>query len=387
MREICREISRAELRRRLASAQGYAPRFRRGRPADVVATVERLACVQLDSISTVERSHRLALSSRVGAYPPGTVSRLLGTQRLFEYWAHEACLLPIDDYPWHRWRMREFQGHAWRTRILEEDPGLVERVLEEVRQRGPLASRDFDGVGPGGPGGGMWNWKPAKRALEALFATGDLAVAGRDGFQRIYALPEQVIPDDLLGRPVPSREEFVRWATVRGVTARGALTERAVAEMWRLQQGVAGIRPHADALVADGVLERVAIEGGGPTVLIPAGSEPGDPAPPVLLSPFDNLLWDRALLLQAFDFRHVIEVYKREHERVYGYYVLPLLWRDRLAGRADLKYDRPAATLRLKVFHPEPGIRDSGALRAALERATLRLARCIGAATVEMPML
>ncbi|HEX9316673.1 MAG TPA: crosslink repair DNA glycosylase YcaQ family protein [Actinomycetota bacterium] len=382
-----REISLAELRRRLVSTEGYAPRFRRGRPADVVATVGRLACVQLDSISTVERSHRLALSSRVGSYPLGTVSRLLSTQRLFEYWAHEACLLPIDDYPWHRWRMREFQGHAWRTRILEEDPGLVERVLDEVRQRGPLASRDFDGVGTGRPGGGMWNWKPAKRALEALFATGDLAVAGRDGFQRIYALPEQVIPDELLGRPMPSRDQFVRWATVRGVTARGALTDKAVAEMWRLQQGVAGIRPHADALVADRVLERVAVEGGGPTVLIPAGSEPGEPAPPVLLSPFDNLLWDRALLLQAFGFRHIIEVYKREHERVYGYYVLPLLWRDRLAGRADLKYDRPAATLRLKVFHPEPGIRDSGALRAALERASLRLARCIGAATVEMPML
>ncbi len=382
-----REISLAELRRRLVSTEGYAPRFRRGRPADVVATVGRLACVQLDSISTVERSHRLALSSRVGSYPLGTVSRLLSTQRLFEYWAHEACLLPIDDYPWHRWRMREFQGHAWRTRILEEDPGLVERVLDEVRQRGPLASRDFDGVGTGRPGGGMWNWKPAKRALEALFATGDLAIAGRDGFQRIYALPEQVIPDELLGRPMPSRDQFVRWATVRGVTARGALTDKAVAEMWRLQQGVAGIRPHADALVADRVLERVAVEGGGPTVLIPAGSEPGEPAPPVLLSPFDNLLWDRALLLQAFGFRHIIEVYKREHERVYGYYVLPLLWRDRLAGRADLKYDRPAATLRLKVFHPEPGIRDSGALRAALERASLRLARCIGAATVEMPML
>ncbi|MEA2591294.1 MAG: uncharacterized protein QOD62_1125 [Actinomycetota bacterium] len=381
------EISLAELRRRLVSAQGYASRFRRGGPADVVAAVQRLGAVQLDSISTVERSHRLALSSRVGWYPPGTVSRLLGTQRLFEYWAHEACLLPIEDYPWHRWRMREFQGHAWRTRILEENPGLVKRVLEEVRERGPLGSRDFDGVGPGGPGGGMWNWKPAKRALEALFATGELAIAGRDGFQRIYALPEQVIPDDLLGRPVPSRDEFVRWATVRGVTARGALTDKAVAEMWRLQQGVAGVRPHADALVADGLLERVAVEGGGPPVLVPAGIEPGDPAPPVLLSPFDNLLWDRPLLVQAFGFRPVIEVYKREPERVYGYYVLPLLWRDRFAGRADLKYDRPAGTLRLKLFHPEPGIRDSGALRAALERALLRLARSIGAATVEVPLL
>jgi uncharacterized protein YcaQ len=387
MRETCREISLAELRRRLVSAQGYASRFRRAVPADVVAAVQRLGCVQLDSISTVERSHRLALASRVGWYPPGTVPRLLGAQRLFEYWAHEACILPIEDYPWHRWRMREFQGHAWRTRILEENPGLVERVLEEVRERGPLGSRDFDGVGPGGPGGGLWNWKPAKRALEALFATGELAIAGRDGFQRIYALPEQVIPDDLLGRPVPSRDEFVRWATLRGVTARGALTDKAVAEMWRLQQGVAGIRPHADALVAEGLLERVAVEGGGPAVLIPPGTEPGDAAPPVLLSPFDNLLWDRALLVQAFGFRHVIEVYKRGPKRVYGYYVLPLLWGDRFAGRADLKHDRPAGTLRLKVFHPEPGIRQSAALRAALERALLRLARSIGATTVEVPLL
>jgi hypothetical protein len=157
--------------------------------------------------------------------------------------------------------------------------------------------------------------------------------------------------------------------------------------MWRLQQGVAGIRPHADALVAEGLLERVAVEGGGPAVLIPAGSEPGDAAPPVLLSPFDNLLWDRALLVQAFGFRHVIEVYKRGPERVYGYYVLPLLWGDRFAGRADLKHDRPAGTLRLKVFHPEPGIRQSAALRAALERALLRLARSIGATTVEVPLL
>src|SRR5260370_37675038 len=113
MRKLSRQISRAELRRRLASAQGYAPRFRRGRPAEVVTTVQRLACVQLDSISTVERSHRLALSSRVGSYPPGTGSRLLGTQRLFGYWAHEACLPPIDDHPWHRSRVREFQRHAW----------------------------------------------------------------------------------------------------------------------------------------------------------------------------------------------------------------------------------------------------------------------------------
>jgi len=126
----------------------------------------------------------------------------------------------------------------------------------------------------------------------------------------------------------------------------------------------------------------------GPPVLVPAGIEPGDPAPPVLLSPLRQpVVGTGRSWSQAFGFRHVIEVYKREPERVYGYYVLPLLWRDRFAGRADLKYDRPAGTLRLKLFHPEPGIRDSGALRAALERALLRLARSIGAATVEVPLL
>src|SRR5258708_19355 len=139
-----KQMSRGELRRRMVSAQEYASRFRRGGPGGAVAAGHRLGCVQLDSISTVERSHRLALTSRVGWYPPGTVSKLLGTQQLFEYWAHEACVLPVGDYPWHRWRMRELRGHAWRTRILAENPGLVERVLEEVRERGPLASRDFD---------------------------------------------------------------------------------------------------------------------------------------------------------------------------------------------------------------------------------------------------
>ena len=376
-------MSLAELRRRIVSAQGYAPRFRRALPGDVVEAVRRLGCVQLDSISTVERSHRLTLMSRVGWYPPGTVSRLLEAGQLFEYWAHEACLLPIEDYPWFRWRMKAFEDHRWRVRVMTENPGLVERVLEEVRARGPLGSRDFDGVGPDGPGGGMWNWKPAKRALEALFATGELAIAGRDGFQRIYALPEQVIPADLLSGPAPNRDEFVRWATLRGVTARGALTEKAVAEMWRLRLGAEGIRREADALVTSGLLERVAVTDGGPPVLVPAGSEPGDLPGPVLLSPFDNLVWDRALLERAFGFRHTIEVYKPDHERVYGYYVLPLLWKDRLVGRADLKHERAEGVLRCKAFHPEPAVTDTGALGEALERALLRLARCLGAETVE----
>jgi uncharacterized protein YcaQ len=303
---------------------------------------------------------------------------MLREGRLFEYWAHEACLLPVEDYPMHRWRMVKFaESHPWRGNVFEREPELTEQVLHEIGERGPLGSRHFEGSGSGG----MWNWKPAKVVLEALHSAGRLVIAGREQFQRLYDLPERVLPAELLdGRP-PSDEEYVRWATLRGVRARGALTEAAVAEMWRLAGGGARIRPHADALVAEGKLLRLAVEDGKAPVLVPADVEPDGKLPPaLLLSPFDNLVWDRTFLERVFGFRHVIEVYKREHERVYGYYVLPLLKRDRLVGRADLKHDRAEGVLRVKAFHPEPGIR--ARLDDSLDAALARLARVLGAESV-----
>jgi hypothetical protein len=371
-------ISVAEIRRRVVEAQGYASRARSGTAAEVLATVQRLGCVQLDSISTVDRSHRLALGARIGAYPEQTVAKLMREGRIFEYWAHEACLVPVEDYTMYRWRMASFaEAHPWRGNVFEREPELTAQVLREIAERGALGSRDFEGTGPGG----MWNWKPAKIVLEALHSAGRLAIAGRDGFQRLYDLPERVLPPEVLAGPAPSRDDFIRWATVRGVRARGALTEAAVAEMWRLRGGAAGVRPHADALVAAGVLERRAVEDGKAPVLLPAGLEPDGRVPPaLLLSPFDNLVWDRTFLERLFGFRHVIEVYKREHERVYGYYVLPLLRRDRLVGRADLKHERAERTLRVKAFHREPGVR--GSLDDAFDAALERLARVLGAERV-----
>jgi uncharacterized protein YcaQ len=368
-------VSLAEIRRRVVEAQGYASRARSGTAAEVLATVQRLGCVQLDSISTVDRSHRIALGARVGAYPEAAVSKLMRGGRIFEYWAHEACLVPVEDYPMHRWRMAGFaESHPWRGNVFEREPELTEQVLREIGERGALGSRHFEGSGPGG----MWNWKPAKIVLEALHSAGRLAIAGRDGFQRLYDLPERVLPANVLDAPAPSRDDFVRWATLRGVHARGALTESAVAEMWRLRGGAAGVRPHADALVAEGKLEKLEIEDGKAPVLVPADVEPDGSVPPaLLLSPFDNLVWDRAFLERVFGFRHVIEVYKREHERVYGYYVLPLLRKDRLVGRADLKHDRAERTLLVKAFHPEPGVR--GSLDDCLDAALARLARVLGA--------
>jgi uncharacterized protein YcaQ len=228
----------------------------------------------------------------------------------------------------------------------------------------------------------MWNWKPAKVVLEALHSAGRVVIAGRENFQRLYALAEDVLPRALLDGPAPSRDEFVRWATLRSVEARGALTERAVAEMWRLKGGAAGIRPHADAWIAAGKLRRVEVADGGAPVLVPA-AEPQNGSLPsaVLLSPFDNLLWERDFLERVFGFRHVIEVYKRGHERVYGYYVLPLLRRDRIVGRVDLKHERAERRLVVKAFHPEPGVR--GDLRDCLDAALRKLARVIGVESVD----
>jgi len=364
---------------RLVEAQGYAARPRSGTKAEVLEAIRRLACVQLDSISTVERSHRIALGARIGAYPEQAVSQLLREGRVFEYWAHEACLIPIEDFRMHRWRMERYaETHPWRGNVFEREPELTEQVLRELAERGPLASRHFEGSGPGG----MWNWKPAKVVLEALHSAGRVVIAGRESFQRLYDLPERVLPPAALNGGTPTEDEFVRWATLRGVRARGALTEAAVAEMWRLAGGAAGIRPHADALIDEGKLERLDVADGKAPVLVAVDAEPaGRPPPAVFLSPFDNLLWDRGFLDRVFGFRHVIEVYKREHERVYGYYVLPLLRRDRIVGRADLKHDRTERTLRLKAFHREPGVRAN--LDDTIDAALARLARVVGAERVE----
>jgi uncharacterized protein YcaQ len=366
-------IAAAALRRHVVAAQGYATRPRRGTTADVEATIERLSCVQLDSISTVARSHRLTLLSRVGTYPAGTVSALLGSGRLIEYWAHEACLLPAHLWPLMRSFMRD-RTHPWWGPIIDRQPELAEEVLGAIRERGPLGSRDFEGEHSGV---GMWNnLKPAKRMLEALWSAGDVVIAGRQGFQRLYDLPERVLPDAVLGASVPDDDEVLRRLVVLAVRARGALTEAGVVEHWRLKGGTARIRgPVADVIAAGELVRRDVGDGGAP-VLLPADADPeaAHPAGAVLLSPFDNLLWDRPFAERVLGFRHLIEVYKPAPERRYGYYVLPLLARDRIVGRADVKADRAAGTLTARAWHPEGRFRST----EPLERALGRLARQLG---------
>jgi uncharacterized protein YcaQ len=338
--------------------------------------VERLSCVQLDSISTVDRSHRITLGCRVGAYPGDAVSRLLGAGRLIEYWAHEACLLPAEAWRLFRPAM-EVGGRRWYGEIDRTHPHLREHVLDEIRARGPLGSRHFDGAARKGE---MWGWKPAKRMLELLWNHGELVVAGRQGFQRLYDVPERVLPRSVLDAPVPAEPDRLRELTLRAVHARGALTEAGVVEHWRLKGGTARVRPVVDGLVDDGLLARRPLDDGGPPVLVAAEAELDRPAPAaaVLLSPFDNLLWDRPFARRVLGFDHLIEVYKPAPERRFGYYVLPLLRGDRIVGRADLKAERATGELVVKSFHRENGVRASRALDDAFDRALERLRRVIG---------
>jgi uncharacterized protein len=374
-------ISLAAIRRLAVATQAYVPRFRRAPAGDVETVIRRLGAVQLDSISTVDRAHRLTIASRIGAYDEKDLQALLGSGRVFEYWAHEACLLPIELWP-HCRRTMEGRGH-WRfhERALEEHGDLVEPVLERIRAEGPLGSRAFEGAGGKTD---MWDWKPAKLVLEALFDRGVLVVAGRQAFQRRYDLAAHVIPRAILDAPTPDEDETLRTFALLAVRARGALTEPAIREHWRLKGGRARLHHHVLALVDEGLLREVPPDDGGPPFYVDAEAElDGDPAPPVLLCPFDNLLWDRPLLERLFGFRHLIEVYKREHERAYGYYVLPLLAGDRIVGRADLKADRAEGVLHVRRFHPEPGVR--GNVGAKLERAAARLARVLGLDEVRHP--
>ncbi len=371
-----RPISLTTVRRLAIAAQDYATRSRTATAREVEDAIRRASCIQIDSITAVERSHRIVLSSRVGDYPRQTLSRLLGEGRIFEFWAHQACFIPVEDQPLYRLRMTT--DHPWRGDALARHAELADQVRATIRERGPVTSREFEGAGGSG---GMWNWKPAKIVLEALWNSGEIVIAGRvNGFQRLYDLPERVLPREVLEAPTPDPETRFRELVRRAVVARGVLTDVGVSNHWDLAGGGARIAPVADELVAAGVLERVSVEDGGPPVLVPAGADfaPPRPSAGVLLSPFDNLLWDRQFVRRAFGFDHVMEIFKRAPERKYGYYVLPFLWRDRIVGRADLKSDRKNGALQVKAFHLEPGVRTSGALEDAFDRALDRLRRNTG---------
>ncbi|MGY2003932.1 winged helix-turn-helix domain-containing protein [Blastococcus sp. SYSU DS1024] len=360
----------AALARRIAlAAQGFAE----PRPVAAVGTrqlrrlTERLAVVQIDSVNVLSRSHYLPAFSRLGPYPREALDGLANRRHdLFEYWAHEASFLPVRLHPFLRWRMAAVQQEAWgsMTRVHRERPEYVASLLERVRRDGPLRASELQEERPNRPGS-MWNWHAGKGALEYLFFTGALTASRRTaGFERVYDLPERVLPAEVLGAPTPERPEAVRELVRTASRALGVATETDLRDYFRLTP--ADARTAISELTDAGELLPVEVAGWGrPAWLDPAARRPRWIRARALLSPFDSLVWERPRVERIFGFRYRLEIYTPAQQRVHGYYVLPFLLGDRLVGRVDLKADRKAGVLRVQAAHAEEGV-DRGVVATEL---------------------
>jgi uncharacterized protein len=353
-------LSAAAARRVALAAQGFHGGRPGGKlsPAMLSRQIERLGLIQIDSVSAVVRSHYLPLFSRLGPYPRPQLDEMAYAgrrRRLFEYWGHEASLLPVQAQPLLRWRMeraREGQGiYGGLARFARERAAFVEAVLAEVRARGPLAAGDLADGGRGE--GGWWGWSDGKLALEFLFWAGLVTTATRRGFERIYDLPERALPKAVLAAATPSPEAAQRELLRRAARALGVATARDLRDYFRLD--ATEVPTRIAELAEAGELVPVAVEGWTqPAWLDPAARIPRRVEARALLSPFDSLIWERARTERIFGFRYRLEIYTPAHRRTHGYYVLPLLLGERLVARVDLRSDRDAGRLRLLALHLEP---------------------------------
>ena len=355
-------LSASAARRLALGAQGFG----RGHPDAVTprrltAAVDRLAVLQLDSVSVFARSHYLPLFARLGPYDPAALDRLLFARRgrYHEYWAHEAAVIRREDWPLWHWkrellRRRDPGKHAW---VREHSP-MLEWLLQELAVTGPVTAGEIEHESNvrRGP---WWGWSDVKHGLEFLFRWGDVVSAGRRGFSRVYALPEQVGLAELHAQQVP-RADAVRALVHRAVVALGVGAVGDIADYHRLP--VADTQTALRELHDEGLVEPVTVEGwmrGArplPAWRDPAASIPRRIEATALLSPFDPVVWYRDRALRLFDFHYRIEIYTPAAQRRYGYYSLPVLVDDALAGRVDLKSDRRAGVLRVQSAWAEEGV-------------------------------
>jgi uncharacterized protein YcaQ len=315
----------------------------------------------------LSRAHYLPAFSRLGPYAREALDDLAGRRReLFEYWAHEASLLPVRLHPHLRWRMAAAEEHAWGSmvRIQRERPGYVSEVHARVREGGPLKASDLAEPRPDRPGS-MWNWHAGKVALEWLFYTGVITTRGRTaGFERVYDLTERVLPSAVLQVPTPEPAEAVRELVRTASRALGVATERDLRDYFRLRPPAA--RAAITELVDAGELLPVEVAGwGAPAWLHPEARRPRWVRARALVGPFDSLVWERPRVARIFGFRYRLEIYTPAAQRVHGYYVLPFLLGDRLVARVDLKADRQVGVLRVQAAFAEDGV-DRTEVAAAL---------------------
>ena len=363
-------LSLAEACRLALAAQGFA-RAPRGaiRHRQLQAQIARLGVLQIDSVNALVRSHYLPAFSRLGHYEPELLDELAWgkpkRRSLFEYWGHEASLLPLELYPLLRWRMqRAADGQGIYRQLAEfgaQQQAVIQRVLQAVREQGALGAGSLstrtERAGP------WWDWSAEKHALEWLFAAGQVAVAGRRGFERMYDLPERVIPTAQLEHPEIDEAEAQRQLLLRSADALGVASERDLRDYFRLDASDAKAR--IAELVEAGELQPVTVQGWKQTAYCH-----GEPSIPrrvrasALLSPFDSLIWERERTERLFGFRYRLEIYTPPDKRVYGYYVLPFLHHERLLARVDLRSERAQGRLAVHAVHLEEAVLSEEALLA-----------------------
>ena len=363
-------LSINEARRVALAAQGFAAKRPTGkvRRLHLQRLINRLGVVQIDSVNVLVRSHYLPFFSRLGPYPREELEALAwGTHHLFEYWGHEASLLPVELHPLLRWKMvpdRTDREQRWRRSIEQDHPGYLQAVLDEVRERGPLTAGELSD--PGKKAGPWWGWAKGKRTLEYLFWTGQVTANRQPNFERAYDLPERAIPADVLATPTPSEHDARKALVEIGARNLGVGTANDFMDYYRLS--VVNSRAALAELVEEGVLVPVAVEGWRHRAYRHRDAKlPRKVDATALLSMFDNLVWRRQRDEALFDFHYRIEIYTPAPKRVYGYYVLPFLHGDTIVGRVDVKADRKAKSLLVPGAFAEPGV-DIASVADALAR-------------------
>lgn len=363
------------------AAQGLLnPPRRKAVKQDVLAAIRQMGVLQIDTIHVVARSPYLVLWSRLGSYPQTWLEELLEERQLFEYWAHEASFLPIEDYGLFRHRMIDPGSMGWKysAKWMEEHRATIEKLLLHIRENGPVRSADFKRTD--GKGGGWWEWKPEKRSLEVLFTAGRLMIAKRHNFHRIYDLAERILPDWDDAR-MPSNADTLRILQLKAVQALGLAKASWIGDYFRTAKS----RPDPDpeTLAAAGSLLRASVEGWQQPVYIhPAHRQLAldaaagllKPSVTSLLSPFDPLVWDRKRALELFDFDYRLECYTPEAKRSYGYFTLPILHRGALVGRLDAKAHRSQGIFEVKALYLEANTRQTQRLASELATALQRFA-------------
>ena len=357
--------------------------------------IHRLGFVQVDSVNTVERAHHMILFARRPAYRPKALQRLLEKDRLlFEHWTHDASIIPAEFYRyWHlrfdrqklklaeKWQ--NWQGGAY----LEE----LDRVMAHVEAHGPVRSSDLIADEHRGQSGGWWNWHPSKAALEYLWHTGQLAISGRQGFQKFYDIPNRCYPESC-NIPPASEDEAIDWFCTEALTRLGFATSGEIAAFWA-QVTPSEAKDWATQALAEGQIEEIDVIGvdgkarksvAWPGTVEEAAMLPEPPSRLRILSPFDPALRDRKRAERLFGFFYRIEIFVPAAKRQYGYYVFPILEGDAIIGRIDMKADRDRDVLDVTKLWLEPGVRPAKGRLQKLEAELGRMARFAGVSDVRI---